>query len=113
MRIESPFFEKSSVSFILTCARGLGILTIGKIKKTTFQSKNKQTGSKHPNKTTFCQKIFLLKNIYKIFCYGERLDVVFEKAPIEYPPLTQPTNKQARNIHTNKQNPHLQLKQKS
>ena len=31
MRVESPFCEESSVHFILTHARGLGILTIKKI----------------------------------------------------------------------------------
>ena len=33
MRVESPFFEKSSSCFILKRSRGLGILTFGKIKK--------------------------------------------------------------------------------
>ncbi len=34
MRVESSFFDKSSVSFILERSRGLGILTFDKIKKT-------------------------------------------------------------------------------
>ncbi len=33
MRVESPFFEKSSMRFILKRSRGLRILTFGKIKK--------------------------------------------------------------------------------
>ncbi|MBO5024914.1 MAG: hypothetical protein J6C86_02075 [Bacteroidaceae bacterium] len=33
MRVESPFSEKSSACFILERARGLRILTFGKIKK--------------------------------------------------------------------------------
>ena len=33
MRVESPFFEKSSVCFILERSRGLEILTFDKIKK--------------------------------------------------------------------------------
>ncbi len=36
MRVESPFSEKSSARFILTRARGLGILTFDKIKKIVF-----------------------------------------------------------------------------
>ncbi len=33
MRVESPFFKKSSVRFILERSRGLGILTFDEIKK--------------------------------------------------------------------------------
>ncbi len=33
MRVESLFFEESSAHLILTRARGLGILTFGKIRK--------------------------------------------------------------------------------
>ena len=36
MRVESPFSEKSSARFILARARGLRILTFGKIKKIVF-----------------------------------------------------------------------------
>ena len=36
MRTESPFFDKSPERFILTRARGLGILTFDKIKKIVF-----------------------------------------------------------------------------
>ena len=39
MRVESPFFDKSSSRFILTRAKGLGILTFDKIKKKAIQRK--------------------------------------------------------------------------
>ena len=45
MRTESPFSDKSSVSFILTRARGLGVLTFGKIKKIVFEWKICKIGS--------------------------------------------------------------------
>ena len=42
MRVESPFFDKSLSRFILPRARGLGILTFNKIKKTAFIYKNQK-----------------------------------------------------------------------
>ena len=70
MRVESPFFDKSLVRFILTRARGLDILTFNKIRKTEFSTQNQQIKTKTPKKPSFCQKFILLKNIYKKFYYG-------------------------------------------
>ena len=74
MRVESPFFDKSSSRFILTRARGLGILTFSEIRKTLFGDKISNLELKILNITTFCQKIILLKNIYKFFCFGDFFD---------------------------------------
>ena len=43
MCVEAPISDKSSVRFILTRARGLGILTFGKIRKTENKCKIRKT----------------------------------------------------------------------
>ncbi len=47
MRVESSFFEKSSMRFILERSRGLGILTFDKIKKIAFECKKLQSETKN------------------------------------------------------------------
>ncbi|MCD8235120.1 MAG: hypothetical protein LUD00_00390 [Prevotellaceae bacterium] len=56
MRVESPISDKSSVCFILTRARGLGILTFDKIKKIVFQHKNIQNKTKSSKYTIILSK---------------------------------------------------------
>ena len=77
MRVESPFFDKSSSRFILERSRGLGILTFGKIKKTEIWCRTSNLRQKQSYLLSLCRKIILLKSIYKIFCYGECLEAIW------------------------------------
>ncbi|MCD8237144.1 MAG: hypothetical protein LUD00_10995, partial [Prevotellaceae bacterium] len=56
MRVESTISDKSSVCFILTRARRLGILTFDKIKKIVFQHKNNQNKTKSSKYTIILSK---------------------------------------------------------
>ena len=55
MHVEAPISEKSSACFILTRARGLGILTFDKIRKIAFTYKLVKYDSIHLNMLSFCQ----------------------------------------------------------
>ncbi len=66
MRVEAPFSEKSSARSILTRARGLGILTFDKIKKSALQHKIKQIKTKTTIYTCILSKQNIpQKNIFK------------------------------------------------
>ena len=71
MRVESPFFEKSSAHFILTRAKGLGILTFNKIRKTLKLVFFLALHTKITKESYHFNKIGnTSKNPFKKFCYG-------------------------------------------
>ena len=67
MRVESPFFDKGLSRFILPRARGLGILTFSKIKKTAFIHKIRIKDFIYYNIQSFCQNGTPLKKTYSKF----------------------------------------------
>ena len=71
MRIESPFFDKSSERFILTRARGLGFLTFDKIKKKVYWYNFSKMQPKQLKQFSFYQnRTSLKKNDVKNFFMG-------------------------------------------
>ncbi len=70
MRIESPFFDKSSERFILTRARGLGFLTFDKIKKKVYWYNFSKMQPKQLKQFSFYQnRTSLKKTMSKIFLW--------------------------------------------